>query len=67
VAKIITLTIFTDVEHAGEVELDLDGYKGKGCHAVQERFTRDTGSTVIEDRRKPEYNAPVTKTVCIER
>ncbi len=63
-AKMITLTIDPVT---GEVELDLAGWKGKGCHAVQEKFTEDTGSTTLAETKKPEYNAPVSTKRCITR
>jgi hypothetical protein len=63
-AKIITVTI--DPETA-DAEIDLAGYKGKGCHAVQEVFARDLGGESKKLVRKSEFNAPVTKTACQTR
>lgn len=56
-AKIITVTI----DEEGNPSVDLDGYQGKGCHAVQEGFERALGkSTKVV--RKPEYNKPCVNT-----
>jgi hypothetical protein len=63
-AKIITATI--DPEN-GEVEVDLAGYKGKGCHAIQEAFSKALGGKTIVDTKKPEFNATVTSATCIKR
>lgn len=62
-AKILTATIDPAT---GEMEIDLAGYKGKGCHAVQEAISKAMGSTTVEDRRKREYNElePSSK-VCV--
>jgi hypothetical protein len=51
----------------GEVSIETSGYKGVGCHAVQEAFSKALGGDVIEEKRKPEYNAKVTKTKCVTR
>jgi hypothetical protein len=52
----------------GEMEIDLAGYKGKGCHAVQEAVTKAMGGQVLEDRRKAEYNQlEPAKTNCVTR
>jgi hypothetical protein len=62
--KIVTLTI--DPETA-EVEVETAGYQGKGCAAVVEAFVKDFGGRVTEDRRKLEYNTPVTNQLCVKR
>lgn len=62
-AKTLTATIDPTT---GEVELDLDGYKGKGCHAIQEVFTKALGGKVIAEEKKPEFNQVVTRTTCIK-
>jgi hypothetical protein len=54
-AKIITVDV--DFE-GGDTTIDLAGYHGKGCHAVQEVFGRALGVTT-KLVRKPEYNKPV--------
>jgi hypothetical protein len=59
-----TLTITIDPETA-EVETDLNGYQGKGCHAVQEAFAKAYGGKTLEARKKPEYNKALTSNVCI--
>lgn len=51
----------------GEVEMDINGAKGVGCHAIQDAFTKALGGEVIVDRKKPEYNAKVTKANCVTR
>lgn len=66
-AKIITATIETEGEHAGEVSIDLAGYKGKGCHAVQDVFTKGLGGKTLVDQKKPEFNATVTSATCVTR
>lgn len=66
-AKIITATIETEGEDAGVVSIDLAGYKGVGCHAVQEAFTKGLGGKTLVDVKKPEFNVKVTKTNCITR
>lgn len=60
--KIITAT-FKD----GEVEVDLAGYKGKGCHAVQDVITKALGGKAVVDRKKPEFNAVVTNQTTVKR
>jgi hypothetical protein len=37
VAKIITIEID---QETGDITIDLEGYQGKGCAAVQEAFSR---------------------------
>jgi hypothetical protein len=51
--KIVTVQI----DEHGDPTVDLDGYKGKGCQAVQDAFGRALGTT-IKTVRKPEYNKP---------
>jgi len=62
-AKIATVTYGPH----GEVEVDLNGFQGKGCHAIQEALTKDLGGTVKKDTLKPEYNKPLTTATCITR
>lgn len=66
-AKIITATIETEGANAGEVSIDLAGYKGKGCHAVQDVFTKGLGGKTLVDTKKPEFNATVTTVACVTR
>lgn len=64
-AKILTAILDPTT---GEMEIDLAGYKGKGCHAVQEAVTKAMGGQVLEDRRKAEYNQlEPAKTNCVTR
>ena len=56
-AKIITMTI----DDEGNPIIDLEGYQGKGCQAVQDVFGRALGTTT-QATKKPEYNkVPVKK------
>jgi hypothetical protein len=66
-AKIITMTIETEGAEAGDATVELDGYKGKGCHAIQEIFAKALGGKTKKLVRKPEYNTPVTTTTCQTR
>jgi hypothetical protein len=52
--KIITLTF----DDEGNPSIDLAGYKGKGCQAVQDVFGRVLGTTKSVTT-KPEYAMPV--------
>jgi hypothetical protein len=49
----ITITI-----GQGSVEVDLEGFKGKGCHAIQEGFAKAFSGKQTHVTRKREYNAP---------
>ena len=51
----------------GEVEVDLNGFQGQGCHAIQEAISADLAGDVTKDIRKAEFNKPLTKTTCITR
>ena len=51
--KIITIEI-----ENGEVSVDLEGFHGKGCAAVQEGFAKAVGkATAVQPKR--EFNAPI--------
>ena len=64
-AKILVATLDPAT---GEMEIDLQGYKGKGCHAVQEAISKAMGATTIEEHRKSEYNQlEPAKTNCVTR
>ena len=64
-ARILVATLDPNT---GEMEIDLQGYKGKGCHAIQEAISKAMGAKVIEDRRKSEYNQlEPSNTRCITR
>lgn len=62
--KVMTVTI--DPAN-GDVDVDLAGYQGKGCHAVQEAMTKALGGDVKVERRKPEFNTPLTNKVAVTR
>lgn len=62
--KLITMLIDPET---GDAEVETDGYKGKGCSAVQDIFTKALGGETKKTVRKSEYNAPVTKTACITK
>ena len=52
--KIITI----EIDEKGNSTVDLEGFHGKGCAAIQEAFAKAVGtSTHIEHKR--EFNAPV--------
>jgi hypothetical protein len=53
-AKIVMVEIDSD----GNPTVDLDGYKGKGCDAVQKLFGDALGTTT-KAVKKPEHNAVV--------
>lgn len=55
--KIVTV----EIDESGDQTVDLAGYEGKGCAAVQQVFERAVGKSVAVTR-KPEYNkVPVKK------
>jgi hypothetical protein len=51
--KIITV----EIDESGEVSVDLAGYQGKGCAAIQEGFARAVGKS-DHVTHKPEFNRP---------
>jgi len=51
--KEITITI-----ENGTVQVDLEGYKGAGCHAIQEGFATAFSGKQTHVTRKREFNAP---------
>jgi hypothetical protein len=63
-AKIVTMTIDPET---GDAEVETDGYRGRGCSAVQDIFTKALGGETKKTVRKSEFNAPVTKTACQTR
>lgn len=63
-AKIITVTIDPET---GDAEVDLQGYKGKGCHAVQEAFAKGFGGVSKKLTKKPEYNQVVVGSLNVTR
>ena len=54
-AKIVMIEIDTN----GDPSVDLAGYKGQGCAAVQKVFGDALGTTT-KAVKKPEFNAVVT-------
>jgi Protein of unknown function (DUF2997) len=61
--RIITIEIDNST---GDLTVDLEGYQGVGCSAVQEAFARTLGKTAHSEI-KPEYNKLPVKTTCITR
>jgi hypothetical protein len=61
--RIITVEIDNTT---GNLTVDLEGYQGHGCAAVQEAFGRTLGKTTHSEN-KPEFNKLPTKTKCIIR
>ena len=61
-AKIITI----EIDENGDQTVDLAGYKGKGCAAVQAVFERAIGKS-IKAVRKPEYNQVATNQKTVTR
>jgi hypothetical protein len=51
--KIVRVTF----EDNGDAEVDLSGFHGKGCGAIQEGFAKAHG-TATEVAHKPEFNKP---------
>ena len=62
-AKIATFTI----DEHGNVESDLAGYHGQGCHAVQDAFSKALGGETTKEVKKAEFNKPLTTATCIKR
>jgi hypothetical protein len=42
----------------GKVDVDLEGFQGKGCHAIQEGFASAFAGKQTHVTRKREFNAP---------
>lgn len=61
-AKIITI----EIDEAGDQTVDLAGYEGKGCAAVQAVFERAVGKSTSVTR-KPEYNKTATNSKLVTR
>lgn len=53
-AKIITI----EIDETGNASVDLEGFQGKGCHAIQEGFEAAFGAKGTHIQRKREFNAP---------
>jgi hypothetical protein len=45
------------IDENGDITIELNGYVGKGCEAVQEAF--NVFGETVEIRKKPEYNQTV--------
>jgi len=60
--KVITIQIDNET---GDLTVDLDGYQGRGCAAVQEAFSAVLGKST-HSTNKPEYTK-VTKSNCFIR
>ena len=61
-AKIVTI----EIDEEGNQTVDLEGYQGKGCHAVQEVFARAVGQST-KAVRKPEFNKAPKNNVRVTR
>ena len=61
--RIITVEID---QTTGDLTVDLEGYQGKGCAAVQEAFAATLGKST-HSVNKPEYNKVPKKNVCITK
>lgn len=56
--KIVTVTI----DEKGNADVDLAGFNGKGCDAIQQGFAKAIGVATVSGH-KPEFNRPCdTKT-----
>lgn len=51
------IAIVTIDPETGDVELDLKGFHGKGCHAIQEAVSKALGGDVTATKQKPEYHS----------
>jgi hypothetical protein len=57
-ARIVTV----DIDMAtGDAEVDLEGFNGKGCGAIQEAFAKALGEAEVVTH-KPEFHKPCTTT-----
>jgi hypothetical protein len=52
--QIITIVI----DEKGDSTVDLEGFQGKGCGAIQEAFAKAVGTSTHVDHKR-EFNAPV--------
>lgn len=60
-------TFSIEIDEHGNVAAEASGYKGVGCHAVQEVLSHALGGETIQRTRKPEYNQVASNTKCITR
>jgi hypothetical protein len=56
-AKIVTASID---ETTGDIEVELDGYRGKGCSAIQDVFGKALGTTTKRVKKRDYNEATVT-------
>lgn len=54
------VTVDVDVT-TGDAEVDLEGFNGKGCGAIQEAFAKAHGSAEVVTH-KPEFHKPCLQT-----
>lgn len=55
-SKIVTGSI----DENGDIEVELDGYKGKGCSAIQDVFGKALGTTTKRVKKREYNDAAVT-------
>ena len=59
--------IIVEIDNStGDLTVDLDGYEGKGCGAVQEAFAATLGKST-HSVNKPEFSHLPTKKACVIR
>ena len=46
------------IDEKGNASVDLEGFAGKGCHAIQEGFAKALAGKQTHIARKREFNAP---------
>jgi hypothetical protein len=59
----IEITINLD----GSVEIDLDGFQGKGCSEITDEFVKALSGDVVKREQKKEYYKPKPKEKAIQR
>jgi Protein of unknown function (DUF2997) len=45
----------------GKVAIDLNGFHGEGCHALQQALVEAVSGTVLVDKKKSEYYKPALR------
>ena len=48
-----------EIDGKGDATVNLEGFQGKGCHAIVEGFAKVLGSSTSNITHKRDYNAPV--------
>lgn len=48
-----------EIDEQGDVTVEMSGFHGKGCRALQEAFNNAHGK--VTQVKKPEYNRPCVK------